>query len=123
MRLHHFADDTNLLNINKSPKHLNKFINVDLKNLTKWLNANKISWNVSKTEMVSFRPKRKSMDFNLKIWLNGKQPYETNSLKYLGIRIDNKLNWKAHVNDIALKVIRANAVLYKVRDFLDARIS
>ena len=30
-KVHHFADDTNLLNINKSPKHLEKFINIDLK--------------------------------------------------------------------------------------------
>ena len=55
--------------------------------------------------MVLFRPKRKSMDFNLKIKLNGKRLYETNSVKYLGIRIDNKLNWKAHINDTALKLI------------------
>ena len=73
--------------------------------------------------MVLFRLKRKSMDFNHKIKLNGKQLYETNSVKYLGIRIDNKLNRKAHINDIALKLIRANAVLYKVRDFVDAGIS
>ena len=78
--------------------------------------------NVSKTEMVLFRPKRKSMDFSLKIKLNGKQLYEINSVKYLGIRIDKKLNWKAHINDIALKLIRANAMLYKVRDFVDAGI-
>ena len=46
-------------------------------------------------------------------------------MKYLGIRSDNKLNWKAHIYDIALKLIRANAVLYicnKVRDFVDAGI-
>ena len=43
-------------------------------------------------------------------------------MKHLGIRIDNKLNWKAHINDIALKLIRANAMLYKVRDFADAGI-
>ena len=61
------------------------------------------------------------MDFNLKIKLNGKQLYETNSVKYLGIRIDTKLNWKAHINDIALK-LRANAMLYKVRDFVNAGI-
>ena len=90
--------------------------------LSKWLNANKISLNVSKTEMVLFRPKRKSMDFNLKIKLNGKRLYETNSVKYLGIRIDYKLNWKAHINDIALKLITANAMLYKVRDFVGAGI-
>ena len=53
---------------------------------------------------------------------NGKQLYETNSGKYLGIRIDNRLNWKAHINDIALKLIRATAMLYKVWDFFDAGI-
>ena len=50
--------------------------------------------------MVLFGPKRKSMDFNLRIKLNGKRLYETNIVKYLGISIDNKLNWKAHINDI-----------------------
>ena len=44
-------------------------------------------------------------------------------MKYLGIRIDNKLNWKAHSNDITLKLIRANAMPYKVRDFVGAGIS
>ena len=34
-KVHHFADDINLLNINKSSKHFNKFINIDLKYLTK----------------------------------------------------------------------------------------
>ena len=62
------------------------------------------------------------MDFSLKIRLNGKQLYETNSVKYLDIRIDNKINWRAHINDIALKLIKANAMLYKVRDFADARV-
>ena len=74
---------------------LNKLINTDQKNRTKWLNANKVSLNVSKTVMVLFRPKRKTTDFNLNIKLNGKLLYETKSVKYLGIRIDNKLNWKS----------------------------
>ena len=34
--------------------------------------------------MVLFRPNRKSMDFNLKIKLNGKRLDENNSVKYLG---------------------------------------
>ena len=50
------------------------------------------------------------MDFNIGIKLNEKQLYETNSVKYLTISTDNKRNWKAHVNDIALKLIRANAM-------------
>ena len=53
---------------------------------------------------------------------SGKQLFETNSVKYLGSRIDYKLNWKAHIDNISLKLIRANAMLYKVRDFVNVGI-
>ena len=43
------------------------------------------------------------MDFNFKIKLNGKALYETNSMKYRGIKINSKLNWKAHIDNITLK--------------------
>ena len=63
-------------------------------------NSNKILLNVSKTELFLFRPRGRSMDFSLKIKLNGKFFLWTNSVEYLGIRIDNKLNWKGHIDDI-----------------------
>ena len=62
------------------------------------------------------------MIFSLKITLNGKRLYETNLVKYLGIKMDKKLNWKAHIDDIALKLIGTSALLYKVRDFVNAGI-
>ena len=55
-KVHHFADDTNLLYTNNSIKNPNKFLNKDLKNLTNWLNANKITLNFDKTEMILFKP-------------------------------------------------------------------
>ena len=54
-KVHHFADDTNLLCLSNSIKKLNKLVNTDLKHLVNWLNANKISLNVKKTEMVIFK--------------------------------------------------------------------
>ena len=47
-KVHHFADDTNLLCLSNSIKKLNKLVNADLKHLANWLNANKISLNVKK---------------------------------------------------------------------------
>ena len=44
-KFHHFADDTNLVHFSKSINKLNKYINIDMKNLTNWVNANKISLN------------------------------------------------------------------------------
>ena len=45
-KVHHFADDTNLVYFNKSVYKLNKHINIDMKNLFNWLNAHKMSLNV-----------------------------------------------------------------------------
>ena len=42
-KVHHFADDTNLIHFSKSVYRLNKYVNLDLKNLTYWLNSNRIS--------------------------------------------------------------------------------
>ena len=47
-KVHHFADDTNILCLSNSIKKLNKLVHVDLKHLVNWLNANKISLIVKK---------------------------------------------------------------------------
>ena len=50
--VHHFADDTNLLNFNSYVKSIDKHVIYDLKNLADWLKASKISLHVGKTERV-----------------------------------------------------------------------
>ena len=62
LEVHHFADDTNLLNFNSCVKSLNKQINYDLKNLSNWLEANATSLNVGKTELVLFTSSKKQLD-------------------------------------------------------------
>ena len=60
-KVHLFADDNNLLCLSNSIKKLNKLVNADLKHLANWLNANKVSHNVKKTEMVIFKSKQKKL--------------------------------------------------------------
>ena len=81
-KVHHFADDMNLLHINDSIKKLNKAVNYDLRNLTNRLDANKILVNISKAELLLFKPKMKKLDFDLKLRLNSKRIYPTKSVKY-----------------------------------------
>ena len=72
-KVHHSADDTNLVHFNKSVNKLNKYIiNNDMKNLTNWLNTNKISLNVKKTELVIFKHKIKKLECAIKLSLVGK---------------------------------------------------
>ena len=70
--MYHSADDTNLLNISPSIKRMNKQVNIDLKALTTWLLANKISLNNDKTELIIFRNNKKTAK-DIKIKFNGKK--------------------------------------------------
>ena len=51
----HFPDDTGLLNIQDSMHAINRTLNKDLRELSFWLNANKIALNVAKTEIILFK--------------------------------------------------------------------
>ena len=119
--MHHFEDDTNLLNFINCVNSINKQVNHDLKIISNWLKANKISLNVGKTELVLFTSSKKQLDCDLKIKLNGKRIYETDSVKYLEIQIDKRLTWKQQINHVALTINKANALLSKLRHVLDIK--
>ena len=91
-KVHHFPDDTNLLYLSNSIKKLNKLVNVDLKHLVSWLNANKVSLNVKKKLTVIYESKEKKFEGNVKIKLCSKRLYPTESIKYPGVKIDAKLS-------------------------------
>ena len=89
-----------------------------MKNLTNWLNTSKISLNIKKTELVIFKHKNKKLECPIKIKLSRERLYPSKSVKYLGLKIDKNLNWKVQTHDIATKLNRGNALLYKIRNYL-----
>ena len=108
-----------MLYLGKSIKKLNKLVNIDLKNLLYWLNANKISLNVKKTELVIFKSKQKQFDGEIKLKLSHKRLFPTDSVKYLGVKIDGNLLWKSHIDHLSLKLNRAHALLFKIRNLVN----
>ena len=104
---HHFTDDNNLFHIIESTKMLNKLINYDMKNLPNWVNANKTKLNITKMELVIFKPKRKKLETEFKIKSNGKILFQKNSVKYLSLKADKLLNWVDHENEVEIKLKRA----------------
>ena len=43
-------------------------------------------------------------------------------MKHLGITIDENLTWIDHINDIVIKLNRANAMLFKIRELVNINI-
>ena len=72
--------------------------------------------------MVIFKSKEKKFEGDLKIKLCGKRIYPTESVKYLGLKIDTNLSWQYHVNDLSIKLNRANALLLKMRKYVSLKI-
>ena len=119
---HHFADDTNLLIIDKTIKQIQKKINIDLKLLCGWLKANKISLNASKTELIIFRDPKKKINFDPKIKIDGIKLIPCRFVKYLGILIDDHLNWHAHASALSPRLSRAIGMLRIIRHYVTFEI-
>ena len=81
----HFADDTCIIYSSKKIQLLEAAIN-DLKCVTQWLNANRLSLNVDKTKLIIFHSKQKKINIdNLVIKLNQSILIPCNYVKYLGV--------------------------------------
>ena len=98
----------------KSIKELNKSVKKDLKSLLHWVNTDKISLNVTKTEIVIFRAKGKVFDTDLKLKMCGKKFYPSHHVKCLGVYLDQYLNWATHVNQLCVKLVKANVMISKI---------
>ena len=74
-KTYHFADDTIIIKSNPLLDRLSKQVNKSLSHLTNWLRANKLSFNVKKTEPVIFRPQKLKKDhrkLRMRTYLAGK---------------------------------------------------
>lgn len=78
-------------------------INEDLERVFKWLNANKLSLNLKKTKWMSFFPHRLSSRNVHNVCINGSIIERVHSMKYLGIIIDDKLNFNEQIDSVAKK--------------------
>ena len=72
--------------------------------------------------MIIFKSKQKKLEGDLKIKLRGKRLYPTESVKYLGVKIDANLTWQHYVNGLSIKLNRANALLFKMRKYVSLKI-
>ena len=108
-----FADDTVLIMSNSDLKELNKTANCELKKIEKWLSVNKLTLNYSKTSFMLFSPKSKcANDFSLS--MRGKKINEVVEAKYLGIHVDEKLNWNVHIQNICKKISQYCGIFYNL---------
>ena len=118
--IRHFADDTNILCRHKSLRKINQRINFDLKNIVEWLRVNRIALNTNKTETVLFRTPRKQITRKMNFRISGQKIELKSTAKYLGLVIEEFLNWKTQYTILRRKLERSVGLLAKLRYFVSA---
>lgn len=114
-----FADDTLIYIIFDDLKDACNKLNEDLTALFNKLCQHKLKLNVLKTKAMLITNK-KSIDLNnIDISINNETIELVNEIKYLGVVIDNKLNFEANINYICKKVGKKVNVLARLRNQLN----
>ena len=109
-----FADDSTLSC--RIPKNeVNNFhvlINVHLESVYRWLSANKIAINTEKTKYIVFSY-RGSIQLS-PVYIGDGQIENTNVTKFLGVNIDENLNFQSHVNFVSNKICKSVGIIFRL---------
>ena len=98
-----FADDTTLYITHTKLDYIRFCIETDLNTLQDWFLANKLTLNVGKSVCILFG-QRHTCTEPLNISLGTENIPQCKSTKFLGMWIDESLNWNEHVTKIILKL-------------------
>ena len=117
-----YADDTNISFKSKNLVELQDCMNTELESLNTWLEVNKLSLNIAKTEfMVTGSRQRLATHGNLDlvVFVDNKRIKRVSSSESLGLTIDENLNWCKHIDNISKKVSSGIGALKRMRSFID----
>ena len=119
-----FADDTTLSISHHNYNEIVPILNRELDSVLNWTVSNKLSLNVEKTEMVIVSNK-KTTHSNNQIMLGGEFIEYNDECVFLGVKIDNRLNFSNHIKYVANKLSKNTGIFYRIKDNMtkQARIS
>ena len=113
-----FADDTNLFCTGTELKGMIRQVNEEMAKIYAWVNANRLSLNIDKTNFMLFTPKNIYLCTD-DIVINQIKIQEVKEAKFLGVIIDNKLKWSSHIMYISKKIAKGIGIILKSRKVFD----
>ena len=120
-----YADDTVLYYSHKEPEVLFKRMNDALGNLWKWCKMNRLSVNTNKTKYMTVDPYRRieAWSENPNLVLGDACLERVSSYSYLGVLLDDRLNFDAFLKEKCKKINMRVYQLGKMRKYIDSGIA
>ena len=119
-----FADDTTFQASDNCLESLEYFLNAELAKAAEWFRDNQLSLHPKKTRYILINSRGKSLDLRLEgvpiEQISAHSP-ET-SFKFLGIMVDEQLNWKQHIDYLHSKLRKSFFSLCRIKNLFPLKL-
>ena len=116
-----FADDSNLVGMGNKKEETELEINNELKNLHTWFCKNKLTLHPDKSRyIVHTKDKQIAIKLGEKQLMRCGYDQQEEGVKFLGVLIDENLDWKLQINNVRKKIGKGNYLLWRYRNRLTA---
>ena len=115
-----YADDTHLTFASNNLDDIEYHLNLDLAKVNKWLIANRLTLNQSKTEfmLIGARQRLCTLQSAPCLAIDNVPIKQVSQIKSLGVHIDENLSWNIHIEEVAKKIASGIGALKRVRQFV-----
>ena len=115
-----YADDTALYTSASTQIEIKLTLQIELTVVCEWLKANKLTLNANKTKYVIFGTKQQlTTKPDLNLYVGQDKIDRVESMKYLGVILDDHLSFDEHIKYIINKSSKKLGVLQRSREFLN----
>ena len=113
-----YADDANIILTANTIEEINDLLLKLTDNLLKWVNYNGLALNLKKTHYMIFSRTNRQIDLPKQLVISNIPIYRKQESRFLGVIIDESLNWSRHIKTVVSKMSRYIGVMYKIKKFL-----
>ena len=119
-----FADDTSIIIHNQDIYTLMQDASSDLALIQDWFNLNKLCLSLNKSCFLIFRGVKKPNLSQIKTISVGEESISrAATAKYVGLTLDETLNWEAHIAELCNSLVKYFSVFYNIRHLINKKLA
>ena len=112
-----YADGANIIITGSNIAEVNEQINLLCTELVHWVSTNSLALNLKKTKYMIFSRAR-NVDLPMPLIISNTAIERKQEARFLGVIVDESLNWNCHVKTVLSKMSRYIGIMYKIKKFL-----
>jgi len=114
-----FADDTNFVGCGDNKEETEQLVNEELKKVYKWFCNNKLTLHPDKSRFITHtRDKLISIKLGERNLMRCGYGLQEEGVKFLGVIIDENLDWKLQIANVKKKIGKGNYLLWRYKNKL-----